>query len=236
MDLSQQRPTERFSALADCYQRFRPSYPDAAIDFIMERCALGPSSLLVDVGAGTGIASRLFAARGVPVLGVEPNAEMRRRAEAAASAPGQPVPRYCEGTGEATGLPDAVATAVLSAQAFHWCKPELALPEFVRILKPGGWAALMWYERDETDAFTAAYGDLLPRCRTPRPWKDRARRRGGVAVEPSLRRRGAPCLRRRTATGRGRTFGASVLGVVCSPRGPAGGAAEPGAACVVHEV
>jgi ubiquinone/menaquinone biosynthesis C-methylase UbiE len=161
MDLSQHNPTERFSGLADCYQRYRPSYPAAAIDLIVQRCGLGPASLLVDVGAGTGISARLFAARGVPVLGIEPNAEMRSRAEKTPVPPGQPVPRYRDGTGEATGLPDGGATAVLSAQAFHWCKAELALREFTRILQPGGWVALMWNERDETDAFTAAYGDLL---------------------------------------------------------------------------
>jgi len=161
MDLSQHNPTERFSGLADCYQRYRPSYPAAAIDLIVQRCGLGPSSLLVDVGAGTGISARLFAARGVPVLAIEPNAEMRSRAEKTPLPPGQPVPRYFDGTGEATGLPDGLATAVLSAQAFHWFQAERALREFARILQPGGWVALMWNERDERDAFTAAYGDLM---------------------------------------------------------------------------
>ena len=161
MDLSQQRPTERFSALADCYQRFRPSYPDAAIDFIMERCA--SRSIVAAGGRGRGHGDRLAAVRGAGRAC--PGCRAQRRDAAAGRgcclSAGQPVPRYREGTGEATGLPDAVATAVLSAQAFHWCKPELALLEFVHILKPGGWVALMWYERDETDAFTAAYGDLL---------------------------------------------------------------------------
>lgn len=163
MDLSHANPTGRFSGLADLYARCRPGYPNAALDYIQTSCQLGSQSLLVDVGCGTGISTRLFAARGIPVIGIEPNAEMRTRAEA------EPLPtgveparlRYREGQAEATGLPDGCADAVLAAQAFHWFQPEAALAEFHRILKPDGWVALIWNERDESDPFTAAYGDVL---------------------------------------------------------------------------
>jgi SAM-dependent methyltransferase len=160
-DLSRQNPLERFTGLAKLYAQCRPDYPAAAVDFIVSRCRLGPQSLLVDVGCGTGISARLFARRGVPVIGVDPNADMRAQAEAAALPPGVPVPRYCDGRGEATGLADGVADTVLSAQAFHWFDPEVALQEFHRILKPDGWVALMWNERDESDTFTAAYGAVV---------------------------------------------------------------------------
>jgi SAM-dependent methyltransferase len=147
--------------LADLYARCRPSYPAAALDFLMARCGLHGGSLLVDVGCGTGIAARLFAERGVPVLGIEPNDEMRTRAEAEIGPSGLPVPRYRKGRAEATELPDSIADAVLAAQAFHWFQPEVTLREFARILKPGGWVALLWNERDESDPFTAAYGAVL---------------------------------------------------------------------------
>ena len=78
----------------------------------------------MDVGCGTGISSRLFAARGVPVIGVDPNDEMRGRAEAAASGDSHPrlaiAPVYRAGRAEATGLADGTAAAVLCAQSFHW--------------------------------------------------------------------------------------------------------------------
>jgi SAM-dependent methyltransferase len=151
----------RFTGLAGLYARCRPDYPAATLDLIQSRCGLTPDSLLVDVGCGTGISSRLFAARSVPVVGIEPNDDMRARAEAEPGPAGQPAPRYQRGTAEVTGLPDSCADAVLAAQAFHWFRPDDALREFWRILKPAGWTVLMWNERDESDPFTAAYGDVL---------------------------------------------------------------------------
>lgn len=155
--LPSHNPVGRFTGLAEIYARYRPDYPAAALDFILSHCGLGPSSLLVDVGCGTGISSRLFARRGVPVLGIEPNAEMRRRAQAETLPCGGPEPRYCEGHAEATGLSDGVADVVLAAQAFHWFRPDDALHEFRRILKPGGWVVLLWNECDPADPCSAAY-------------------------------------------------------------------------------
>jgi ubiquinone/menaquinone biosynthesis C-methylase UbiE len=151
-------PTGRFSGLADLYARHRPSYPAAALDLIIERCGLDANSLLVDVGCGTGISSRLFAARGIPVLGIEPNDEMRARAEGEATPSGTVSLQYRKGQAEATGLPDGCAAAVLAAQAFHWFDAPTALREFHRILRPGGWVTLLWNERD---AFTAEYGRVM---------------------------------------------------------------------------
>jgi SAM-dependent methyltransferase len=160
-DLSQKDPLARFSGLAEVYARCRPSYPVEAVDYLMQECALGPTTLLVDVGCGTGISARLFAARGVPVLGIEPNAEMRARAEAEPVPEGVTLPTYRDGRAEATGLADGVAQVVLSAQAFHWFEPDAALREFHRILVPGGWVAFLWNERDAADPFTADYGAVI---------------------------------------------------------------------------
>src|SRR5205823_2563402 len=143
---------------AETYARYRPSYPEVALDFIMNHCALRNGSLVIDMGCGTGISSRLFAQRGIRVIGVDPNADMRARAAAEPLPPGIPVPTYCDGRAEATGLPSGQADVVLAAQAFHWFDPDKALREFHRLLKPGGWTVLLWNERDETDPFTAAYG------------------------------------------------------------------------------
>jgi SAM-dependent methyltransferase len=158
---SRYNPTGRFSGLADTYAKHRPGYPEAALDYIVLRCGLTGASRLVDVGCGTGISTRLFAARGIPVIGIEPNDEMRAKAEAEPLPADSSIPEYRKGKAEATGLPDHFADAVLAAQAFHWFRPDDALHEFHRILSPGGHVALVWNERDESDACTAAFGAVM---------------------------------------------------------------------------
>jgi SAM-dependent methyltransferase len=160
-DLSNYNPTGRFTGLAENYAKYRPSYPAAAIDFILTHCELGPRSRLADIGCGTGISSRLFAERGLEVIGIDPNDEMRRQAERTAANLRGPSPAYRKGRAEETGLADASADAVLAAQAFHWFAPEPTFHEFHRTLKVGGWVVLMWNERDETDACTADYGRVI---------------------------------------------------------------------------
>lgn len=158
-ELSKHNPTNRFSGLAEVYAKCRPSYPADAIAFIVQHCGLTKESTLVDIGAGTGISSRLMAAQGPTVIGIEPNDDMRTQGERE-SLDVENL-SYLKGTAEETSLLDNVADVVLCAQAFHWFRPAESLAEFKRILKPGGWAILMWNERDEGDAFTKAYGTLL---------------------------------------------------------------------------
>lgn len=160
-DLSRQDPTGRFTGLADIYARCRPSYPDQAVDFLLTHCGLAPGALVVDVGCGTGIFTRLLAGRGLRLIGIEPNVEMRRQAESETGPADGPPPEYRDGRAEATDLPEASADAVVAAQAFHWFNAPVALAEFSRILSPGGWLALLWNERDEVDPFTAAYGNVV---------------------------------------------------------------------------
>jgi SAM-dependent methyltransferase len=154
----QQDPTGRFSDRAQDYARARPDYPRAAVQAILE--GLGDPAVLTaaDVGAGTGIATRLLADEGVTVLAIEPNKAMRAAA--------RPHPRvvFRDGTAEQSGLPDAHVDLVLCAQSFHWFEPGSALREFRRILKPGGRLALLWNERDEGDALTAGYSELVRRA------------------------------------------------------------------------
>jgi SAM-dependent methyltransferase len=160
-EISEFNPIGRFTGLAKIYARCRPSYPDTALDFVVSQCRLGPAATLVDVGSGTGIASRLFARRGIRVIGIEPNAEMRAEAEGAEWPAGVSRPTYVDGRSEATGLSSRSADVVLAAQAFHWFEAQAALGEFHRILRPGGWVVLMWNDRDPSDALTAEYGKLI---------------------------------------------------------------------------
>jgi ubiquinone/menaquinone biosynthesis C-methylase UbiE len=148
-------PTTRFTSRAEDYAAHRPAYGDDVIEFVLE--GLGAKPRVADLGAGTGISSRLLAAHGAQVLAVEPNAAMCERA--------QPMPgvTFVDGTAESTTLLDASVDAATAFQAFHWFRVPEALAEIRRIVRPGGQAALVLNERDESDAFTAAFGDIVRR-------------------------------------------------------------------------
>lgn len=145
--------TERFGDRAQAYAAYRPSYPDEAIDVVLE--GLGdPSALeIADVGAGTGISSRLFADRGAHVVAVEPNADMRR------AAVDHPRVDWQAGSADRTGLADQSVDIVVACQAFHWFATPFAMSEMRRIARRR--AAMLQYERDERDPFTKAYGDVV---------------------------------------------------------------------------
>src|SRR5690606_31956125 len=117
-----------------------PSYPEEALRFIAEEASLTPDSQVADVGAGTGIFSKLLVDRGLQVTAVEPNAAMREAAERwLGQAPNY---RSIDGTAEETGLAGHTVDAITCAQAFHWFDQARAKLEFRRMLKPGGKAFL----------------------------------------------------------------------------------------------
>lgn len=148
-------PTGRFSNRADEYARYRPTYPREAIDALLYGLGAPETLHALDVGAGTGISSRLLAERGVRVTAVEPNREMRE-----AAAPDARV-SFVDGTAEAIPVADGAADLVLAAQAFHWFRAEPSVREMARALRPGGRLALMWNRRSTHDPFTAGYRDAL---------------------------------------------------------------------------
>jgi ubiquinone/menaquinone biosynthesis C-methylase UbiE len=148
-------PTTRFDTRVADYVAARPSYPDGVFDALFDGLGDPASLTIVDLGAGTGISSRQLAARGSSVIAIEPNAPMR-----AGAAPARGV-SYVDGTAEATGLDEASADLVTVFQAFHWFDQAASLREMLRILRPGGRAAVVYNERDERDPFTAAYGDIV---------------------------------------------------------------------------
>lgn len=152
------RPAERFSDRADAYAQSRPGYPPEALDALLED--LGPAGKLTiaDIGAGTGIASRLLARRGATVFAVEPNHSMAEKAEP------DPCIEWIDGTAEDTRLPDRSVDVAAAFQSFHWFDPQGAIAEFRRISRRR--IALVQYERDEREPFAAAYGGLVRRFAT----------------------------------------------------------------------
>jgi ubiquinone/menaquinone biosynthesis C-methylase UbiE len=151
---------QRFSNRVTDYLRYRPGYPTAVRDVLRAECNLQPGHVVADIGSGTGFLSELFLKNGNRVFGVEPNAEMRRAGEDYLAA--YDAFASIEGTAEATTLDDAGVDFVTAGQAFHWFEPAATRREFVRILKPSGWATLIWNERLlDTTPFLREYEALL---------------------------------------------------------------------------
>ena len=146
-------PRERFTKAAELYARYRPSYPDAAVDWIL--ATAGPGAAVVDLGCGTGIASRLLAARGLDVVGIDPNQDMLAHARAAGGGP-----RYLHGEASATGLPDASVDLAVAAQAFHWFDFPATFAELRRILRRDRWVVALWNQRG-VSPLTDAYEQVL---------------------------------------------------------------------------
>lgn len=158
-------PTLRFSSRVENYIRYRPGYPSEVIATLQTECGLTSDSIVADIACGTGIFTRMLLDNGSPVIGVEPNREMREAAERLLAA----YPKFTSvtGTAEATNLADRSVDFATAAQAAHWFDLPKARKEFARILKPQGWAVLIWNERCvDTTPFLRDYEDLLLRCGT----------------------------------------------------------------------
>ncbi len=134
-----------FQGVADSYERGRPGYPEQAIRYLIRALKAGPNSTIVDLGAGTGKFSRLLLPTGARIIAVEPVEGMRHKLKT--YSPGIEV---LAGMAEAIPLPSATAHSIVCAQAFHWFKGNLALPEIHRVLKPHGRLGLIWNVKDES--------------------------------------------------------------------------------------
>lgn len=159
-DMSYLNSTARFSDRVDDYVRYRPDYLPALLDWLQREQGVDEDWRVADVGAGTGISSKMFLDAGYRVIAVEPNAPMRAAAERWLQAYENFV--AVDGNADATGLPAASVDLVTVAQAFHWFDEEAARREFARILRPGGFAAIWWNSRRLTGTrFLEGYETLL---------------------------------------------------------------------------
>jgi ubiquinone/menaquinone biosynthesis C-methylase UbiE len=151
------RSPDAFDRAADVYDRVRPEYPPAAVDWLIEELRIGPDSTVVDLAAGTGKLTKALLARArARVIAVEPSRAMLARLREVV-----PAADAHEGTAEDIPLPEACADAVTVAQAFHWFANERALDEMHRVLRPGGRMALAWNRRDLDAPAHAALDELL---------------------------------------------------------------------------
>jgi SAM-dependent methyltransferase len=119
----------------DYYARGRPSYPVDAV----RAAGLAKSSTVLELGAGTGILTRIIVDEFAEVIAVEPDPHMRARFMALCSHA-----RLLAAMAESLPFAGASVDAVFVAEAFHWFEHEVARAEIARVLRPGGTLVLMW--------------------------------------------------------------------------------------------
>jgi SAM-dependent methyltransferase len=147
-----------FGPAAEAYDRLRPSYPPDAL-----RWALGSDpKTVVDLGAGTGILTRVLLGLGHTVLPVEPDGQMRARLTEAT-----PEVTALSGSAERIPLPDGGADAVVAGQSYHWFDHDPAHAEIARVLRPGGVFAPVWNIRDESVPWVARLTEIVDTDRGP---------------------------------------------------------------------
>ncbi len=153
-------PKLRFTDRVASYVKARPGYPAEVVDVLRNNCGLTSSSLVADVGCGTGMLARMLCEHAHAVYGVEPNDAMRVAALESLA----PYSNFTavNAAAENTTLPATSVDLITVAQAFHWFDQKEARHEFMRILKPNGFTALIWNDRKTSGSPLAeAYEQLL---------------------------------------------------------------------------
>ena len=157
-----------FDRVAAVYERGRPAYPDAVYDLLGEQGLIGQGVRVLEIGAGSGLATAALLARGCHVDAIEPGgnfADALRRLD-------HPRLSVREAALEETDLPAGAYDAVVAATSWHWIDGAAALPRLHAALRPGGRLAVWW----------AVFGD--PDWHSP--FRDRVEemtRRAGIGVD-----------------------------------------------------
>lgn len=158
-----------FDAAADTYRRGRPPYPDAVFELLAARCGLRPGTRVLDIGAGTGLATGPLLAAGAHVVAVEPGEHLAAilTAELACDRLEVVIGEFETadlGAAGAGGFDLAVA-----ATSLHWLDPVVSTRRLGELVRPGGRVAAWWTEFGDTrrptpfrDRLDEVYHDLLP--------------------------------------------------------------------------
>jgi SAM-dependent methyltransferase len=154
-----------FGEVAELYDRHRPSYPDQLIDDVLHVAGVDGREAVLEVGAGTGKATTMVAARGIPVVAIEPSEEMARIARRNCS-------RYAGVEIERSDFEDwdpggRTFPLLFSAQAWHWVRPAVGYAKARAVLAPGGllaafWNRPAWPGSASRDVLLAAYERAVP--------------------------------------------------------------------------
>jgi len=133
---------DKFTNKAENYTKYRPSYPQGFINHLVNEVGMNCESIVADIGAGTGILTKLLACKVKKIIAVEPNKDMlkvcRKHLKGIKNFTG------IDASAENTSLPDSSVDFITAAQAFHWFDREKSKSEFKRILKKNGKVIIVW--------------------------------------------------------------------------------------------
>jgi SAM-dependent methyltransferase len=154
-----------FGEVAELYDRHRPTYPPALVDDLIAEADLDGSQSVLEVGAGTGKATTLFAERGIPVVAVEPSAEMAAVARRGVGTGGRV--EIEESDFEAWDSHGRRFPLLYSAQAWHWVRPEVGLAKARDVLAPRGllapfWNRVAWEHAEVRETLVDVYAHAAP--------------------------------------------------------------------------
>lgn len=150
--------TNRFDGKGEIYAKARPRYAMGLFDYLQTTLHISTGSVFADIGSGTGIFTEQLLSCGYKVFAVEPNEDMRKKAEEKLSHNENFI--SVNGCDADMNLPDSCVDYITVAQAFHWFDAEAFRNECRRVLKPGGKVMLVYNSRDEKAACTKALADL----------------------------------------------------------------------------
>lgn len=137
--------TEKFTKKAATYSIYRPNYPSAYIEYLIQSLSLELNNTITDIGSGTGILTQQLLEKGFHVHAVEPNENMRLTAETNLNK----YPNFIShnASAEHTNLPAKSIDLITVAQAFHWFDKTLFKAEAKRILTQNAYVSLVYNSR-----------------------------------------------------------------------------------------
>jgi SAM-dependent methyltransferase len=159
-----------FDSVAGLYEKTRPGYPDELIDFVVTTAGLAQGSAVLEIGCGTGQLTRPLVRRGLDVTAIDLSPSM-----AAAARRRAPGATYAVTSFEDLDVPDESFALIASGSAFHWIDPEVRFAKAARLLRPGGWLAILGVG----ERYDASVGGILDRM-----WRARANSEGAWSAWP----------------------------------------------------
>lgn len=153
--------TKRFDGKGEIYAKARPKYAPGLFGYLQNTLRIPVGSVFADVGSGTGIFTRQLLQSGYRVFAVEPNGDMRKKAEDALL--GEENFRSVNGSAADTHLSQHSVEHVTAAQAFHWFDADAFRQECRRILKPGGNVMIVYNARKQDAPCTQALAEVRRR-------------------------------------------------------------------------